>query len=85
MSLNLFSIQAPILVGSNYEFWSLRMQFFAKSGMLGFCAIGFQEPDATTIVGMTISQRNKLEEQKQKEGREKSCILSSLDDAYFPK
>jgi len=56
MSSILFSIQAPILVDSNYEFWSMRMQVFLQiQGCWDFVQSIFQEPNATTIVGMTIS------------------------------
>jgi len=34
---------------------------------------------------MTAAQRRQFDEIKQKEGRAKSCILNSLDDAIFPK
>ena len=47
--------------------------------------LGFQEPDANEIDGMTAAQRRQFDEIKQKEGRAKSCILNSLDDAIFPK
>ena len=47
--------------------------------------LGFIEPDANTIAGMTAAQRKQFDEIKQKEGRAKSCILNSLDDSIFPK
>jgi hypothetical protein len=75
MSLNLFSIQPPILVGFNYEFWSLRMGYFLQSHRCwDFVQSWFQEPDATIISSMIFSQRNKLEEQKQK-GVEKNIVF----------
>ena len=86
MSSSIFSIQAPILTGSNYESWSKRLEAILQShGCLDCIETGFVEPDATALATMTAVQRNKLEELKQKEGKAKSCILNSLDDSIFPK
>lgn len=46
---------------------------------------GFTELDANTIAGMSATQRKKIDEIKQKEGRAKSCILNSLDESIFLK
>ena len=47
--------------------------------------LGFTEPNANTIAGMTAAQRKHFDELKKKQGRVKSCILNSLYDSIFPK
>ena len=86
MSSSSWSIQAPTLVGPNYDFWSEKVKAILQGQGCWDCVeTGFTEPDSNTIAIMSAAQRNKLEELKQKEGKEKSCILVSLDDSIFPK
>ena len=81
-----WSIQAPILVGFNYDFWSEKVKaIFQGRGCWDCVETGFIESDANVVAIMTVVQRKTLEELKQKEGKVKSYILVSLDDSIFPK
>jgi hypothetical protein len=81
-----WSIQAPTLVGSNYEFWSEKVKAILQGQGCWDCVeTGFIELDANAVAVMTVVQRKTLEELKQKEGKAKSYILVSLDDSIFPK
>ena len=86
MSSSSWSVQAPTLVGPNYDFWSEKVKTILQcQGCWDCVEIGFTEPDSNTIAIMSTAQRNKLEELKQKEGKAKSCTLVSLDDSIFHK
>jgi hypothetical protein len=81
-----WSIQAPTLVGSNYEFWSEKVKAILQGQGCWDCVeTGFIELDANVVAVMTIVQRKTLEVLKQKEGKAKSYILVSLDDSIFLK
>ena len=81
-----WSIQAPTLVGPNYDFWSEKVKAILQGQGCWDCVeTGFIEPDANAVAAMTAAQRKTLEELKQKEGKAKSYILVSLDDSIFPK
>jgi hypothetical protein len=81
-----WSIQAPTLVGSNYDFWSEKVKSILQGHGCWDCVeIGFIEPDANVVTVMTVVQRKTLEELKQKEGKSKSYIFVFLDDSIFPK
>ena len=83
---NNFSTQTPILVGSNYDIWSMKVTtIFEGQGCLDCIESEFKQPNATVVSSMHVSQWNKLMEQKEKESREKSFILITLDDSIFPK
>jgi hypothetical protein len=83
---NLGKTQGPVLVGKNYEFWSLRMKTFLQ---VQECwepvENGFSEPDQATLQAMTNGQRNQLAELRKKENKAKFWIQSSVDDSIFPK
>ena len=80
-STSQLAIPTPLFSGKNYDFWSLKMQACLQGlGCWESVELGFTEPDANTIAGMTAAQRKQFDELKQKEGRVKSCILNSLDD-----
>jgi hypothetical protein len=81
-----WSIQAPTLVGSNYDFWSEKVKAILQGQGCWVCVeTGFIELDANVVAAMTVVQRKTLEELKKKEGKAKSYILVSLDDSIFPK
>jgi Ni,Fe-hydrogenase I small subunit len=80
-----WSIQPPTLVGSNYDFWSVKVKSILQGHGCWDCVeTGFIEADANVVAAMTVVQRKTLEELKQKEGKAKSYILVSLDDSIFP-
>jgi hypothetical protein len=80
-----WSIQPPTLVGSNYDFWSVKVKSILQGQGCWDCVeTRFIEPDANVVAAMTVVQRKTLEELKQKEGKAKSYILVSLDDSIFP-
>jgi hypothetical protein len=80
-----WSIQAPTLVGSNYDFWSEKVKYILRGQGCWDCVeTGFIEPNENVVVAMTVIQRKTLEELTQKKGKDKSYILVSLDDSIFP-
>jgi hypothetical protein len=81
-----WSIQAPTLVGSNYDFWSEKVKSILQGHICWDCVeTRFIELHENVVAIMSVSQKKTLEELKQKEGKAKSYILVSLDDSIFPK
>jgi hypothetical protein len=57
-SRNLGPTQGPILLGKNYEFWSLRMKsFLQEQECWDPVDLGYVEPDPIDLVAMTNQQR----------------------------
>jgi hypothetical protein len=58
-----WSIQAPTLVGSNYDFWSEKVKAILQGQGCWDCVeTGFIELDAKVVAAMTVVQRKTLEE-----------------------
>ena len=67
-----WSIQAPTLVGSNYNFWSEKVKSILQGQGCWDCVeTRFIELDANVVATMTAVQRKTLKELKQKEGKTK--------------
>ena len=80
------SLPLPTLTTKNYDSWCIMMQAFLQGqGVWDHVSTGYTKLDATTIAAMTMTQRTKYDESKQKEGRAKSFLMSVLDDAMLPK
>jgi hypothetical protein len=61
-SSNLGTTQGPILLGKNYEFWSIRMRYFLQSQeWWDPVNLGYVEPDPTDLAAMTNQQRTSQE------------------------
>jgi hypothetical protein len=57
-SSNLRPTQGPILLGKNYEFWSLRMKSFLQAQECWDPVdLGYVEPDPVDLSTMTNQQR----------------------------
>jgi hypothetical protein len=85
-SSNLGPTQGPILLGKNYEFWSLRMRSFLQAQECwDLVDLGYVEPDPTDIVAMTNQQRTAEAKQRNKENKAKLWIQNSVDDSIFSK
>jgi hypothetical protein len=57
-----WSIQAPTLVGFNYDFWSKKMKSILQGhGCWDFVETGFTKADANVVAIMNASQRKTLE------------------------
>jgi hypothetical protein len=55
---NLGPNQGPILLGKNYEFWSLRMRSFLQAQECWEPVdLGYVEPDPAALTAMTNAQR----------------------------
>jgi hypothetical protein len=85
-SSNLGPTQGPILLGKNYEFWSLRMRSFLQAQECWDPVdLGYVEPDPTDLAAMTNQQRTAQATQRNKENKEKLWIQNSVDDSIFSK
>jgi hypothetical protein len=83
---NLNPNQGPILLGKNYEFWSLRMRSFLQAQECWDPVHhGYVEPDPTDLEAMNNQQRNAQAEQRKRENKAKFWIQNSMDDSIFSK
>ena len=71
-SRNLGPTQDPILLGKNYEFWSLRMRSFLQAQECWDPVdLGYVELDPANLVAMSNPQRNAQATQRNKENKTK--------------
>ena len=62
-----WSIQAPTLIGSNYDFWSEKVKAILQvRGCWDCVETRFIEPNANVVAAMTVVQRKTLEELSKK-------------------
>ena len=58
---NLKQISGPVLTGSNYEFWSIKMKMFLQLNKCwNMVETEFTEPDATALAAINNAQNNVL-------------------------
>jgi hypothetical protein len=85
-SSNLGPTQGPILLGKNYEFWSLRMKSFLQAQECwDLVDLGYVELDLTDLATMTNQQRIAQATQRNRENKAKFWIQNSVDDLIFLK
>jgi hypothetical protein len=85
-SSNLGPTQGPILLGKNYEFWSLRMRSFLQAQECWDPVdLGYVEPDPADLSAMTNQQRIAQATQRNRENKAKFWIQNSVDDSIFSK
>jgi len=85
-SSNLGPTQGPILLGKNYEFWSLQMRSFLQAKECWEpMDFGYVEPDPATLTTMTNPQRIFQAMQRNRENKAKFTIHNSMDDSIFSK
>jgi hypothetical protein len=85
-SSNLGPTQGPILLGKNYDFWSLRMRSFLQAQECWDPVdLGYMEPDPTDLVVMTNQQRVSQATQRNRENKAKFWIQNLVDDSIFSK
>jgi hypothetical protein len=83
-SKNLGPTQGPILLGNNYEFWSLRMRSFLQAQeCLDLVDLGYVEPNLVDLNAMTNLERDAKEEQRKRENKTNFWIQNSVDDSIF--
>jgi hypothetical protein len=83
---NLGPTQGPILLGKNYEFWSLRMRSFLQAQECWEPVdLGYVEPDPAALTAMTNAQRIAQATLRTKENKAKFWIQNSVDDSIFSK
>ena len=59
---NLKQISGPVLIGTNYEFWSIKMKTFLQLNKCWDMAeTKFKEPDTNALEKMNNAQKNSLE------------------------
>jgi hypothetical protein len=85
-SSNLGSTQGLILLGKNYEFWSLRMTSFLQAQECWDPVdLGYVEPDPADVVAMINQQRTAQATQRNTKNKTKLWIQNSVDDSIFSK
>ena len=85
-SSNLGPTQGPILLGKNYEFWSLRMRSFLQAQECWDPVDhGYVEPDPADLSAMTNQQKIAQAMQRNRENKAKFWIENSVDDSTFSK
>jgi hypothetical protein len=85
-SSNLGPTQGPILLGKNYEFWSLRMRSFLQAQECWDPVDhGYVEPDPADLSAMTNQQKIAQATQRNRENKAKFWIQNSVDDSIFSK
>ena len=86
MSSNLGPTQGPILLGKNYEFWSLRMRSFLQAQECWDPVDhGYVEPDPADLSAMTNQQKIAQATQRNRENKAKFWIQNYVDDSIFSK
>jgi hypothetical protein len=85
-SSNLGPTQGLILLGKNYEFWSLRMRSFLQAQECWDpMDVGYVEPDPADLAAMSNPHRNAQTTQRNIENKAKFWIQNSVDDSIFSK
>jgi hypothetical protein len=85
-SSNLGPTQSPILLGNNYEFWSLQMKSFLQAQECWDpMDHGYVEPDLADLSAMTNQQKIAQVTQRNKENKAKFWIQNYVDDSIFSK
>jgi hypothetical protein len=85
-SSNLGPTQGLILLGKNYEFWSLRMKsLWHAQECWDPVDLGYVEPDPADLSAMTNQQRTAQATQRNRENKAKFWIQNSVDDSIFSK
>jgi hypothetical protein len=83
-SSNLGPTQGPILIGKNYEFWSLRMRSFLQAQECWDPVdYGYLEPDPADLSAMSNQQKISQAMQRNGENKAKFWIQNSVDDSIF--
>jgi hypothetical protein len=78
--------QGPILMGMNYDAWSIKMKNFLKSEDCWEAIVnGFQEPDQMDLQTMTNAQINSLVELRNTDSKALWLIQQGLEEYIFPK
>jgi hypothetical protein len=85
-SSNLGPTQGLILLGNNYELWSLWMRSFLQAQECWDPVdLGYVEPDLAALSAMKNPQRIAQATQRNEENKAKFWIQNSVDDSIFSK
>jgi hypothetical protein len=85
-SSNLGPTQGPILLGKNYEFWTLQMRSFLQAQECWDPVNhGYVEPDPADLSAMTNQQKIAQATQRNRENKAKFWIQNFVDDSIFSK
>ena len=85
-SSNLGPTKGPILLGKNYELWSLQMRSFLQAQECWDPVDhGYVEPDPADLSAMTNQQKIVEATQINRENKAKFWIQNSVDDSIFSK
>jgi len=85
-SSNLGPTQGPILLGKNYELWSLWMRSFLQAQECWDPVDhGYVEPDPADLSAMTNQHKIAQAAQRSKENKAKFWIQNFVDDSIFSK
>ena len=78
------SLQTPILIGKNYEYWYLTMKsLFIVQDVWDIVKHGYAEPtDMKAYNNLTQAEKDVLREQRKKDGNYMFYIHQAMHEAY---
>ena len=80
---NLSSLQTPIFIGKNYEYWSLTMKpLFKGQSVQKIIQYGYAEP---TYKNITQAGKDDLREQRTKDGKSLFYIHQAMHESILPR
>ena len=78
-------ISGPVLTGTNYEFWSIKMKTFLQLNKCwDMVETEFKEPDTNALTAMNNAQKNPLEARRDRDLTAKWLIQSCIEESIFP-
>ena len=84
-SSSLKLISRPILTGSNYEFWSIKMKTFLQLNKCwDMVETEFKEPEAVALAAMNNAQKNSLKSRRDQDLTATWLIQSCIEESIFP-
>ena len=84
---NMSSLQTPIFIGKNSEYWSLTMKaLFRGQDVWEIVQNGYAEStDRTTYNNLTQAEKYALREQRKKDGKALFYIHQAMHESIFPR
>ena len=79
-------ISGPVLTGSNYEFWFIKMKTFMQLNKCwDMVETEFKQPKAVALVAMNNAQKNALEACRDRDLTATWLIQSCIEESIFPR
>ena len=81
---NLKQISGPVLTGTNYEFWSIKMKTFLQLNKCwDMVETEFKEPDTNALAAMSNAHKNVIEARRDQDLIAKWSIRSYIEEFIF--